>query len=81
VVVKKFWDEHSFPVVIVTLYLVTLGISALGAYETDKLGWEWVEDIFGNIQSEFIIVFILVFFTKVFTEKGSPETGDDKEQP
>lgn len=71
---RKFLRDHSLSAALALGFLVTLIFSIIAHAITGELGWKFLGDAANNILSEWLALFIMVEFTKVFREQGSPES-------
>lgn len=76
---RKFLEEHSLSVALALGFFFTLAFSIVSHILAHDAGWNFSGDVANNILSEWLALFIMVEFTKIFREKGSPESKDESQ--
>jgi len=65
-IIRKWFREHSLSLVLLVVFL-----AFLSAYAT--VGWKW-DDFWLNMAADTYGGLVIVFATKYFYERGSPES-------
>lgn len=74
---KDFIVNHSLGIALFLGFALTFCFSFFAHYQAHELGWKFAGDVANNILSEWFALFVMVEFTKVFREAGSPESKDE----
>lgn len=74
---RSFFHEHSLSLVLAALWLTFITAGGIAASHAERFGWQWCQDVFDNIQSEFLALCVFSLVSKRLIERGSPESKDD----